>query len=94
MLKKYPEFPYRLQVKAGLTGYAQVTGTYDTEPIDKLKMDLIYIVNYSILLDIQIIFETVRVLFSKESTEGFGKEQTWYGEEQGEEGQIYEKTRQ
>jgi hypothetical protein len=57
-------------------------------------MDLIYIVNYSILLDIQIIFETVRVLFSKESTEGFGEEQTWYGEEQGEEGQIYEKTRQ
>ena len=58
--KKYPEFPYRLQVKAGLTGYAQVNGTYDTEPIDKLKMDLIYIEQYSLLLDIQILLMTLK----------------------------------
>jgi exopolysaccharide biosynthesis polyprenyl glycosylphosphotransferase len=92
--KQIPEFCFREKVKGGLTGYAQVYGKYNTSALDKLKMDLIYIVNYSILLDIQIIFETVRVLFSKESTEGFGEEQTWYGEEQGKEGQIYEKTRQ
>lgn len=59
--KKYPEFPYRLQVKAGLTGYAQVTGTYDTEPIDKLKMDLMYIEHYSLLLDIQILLLTLKI---------------------------------
>ena len=58
--KKYPEFPYRLQVEAGLTGYAQVTGTYDTEPIDKLKMDLMYIEQYSLLLDIQILLLTLK----------------------------------
>ena len=58
--KKYPEFPYRLQVKAGLTGYAQVTGTYDTEPIDKLKMDLMYIEQYSLVLDIQILLLTLK----------------------------------
>ena len=57
---QYPEFPYRLQVKAGLTGYAQVIGTYDTEPIDKLKMDLIYIEQYSLLMDIQILLMTFK----------------------------------
>lgn len=66
--KKYPEFPYRLQVKAGLTGYAQVTGTYDTEPIDKLKMDLMYIEQYSLLLDIQILLLTLKIaLFPPET---------------------------
>ena len=60
--KKYPEFPYRLQVKAGLTGYAQVTGAYDTEPIDKLKMDLMYIEEYSLLLDIQILLLTLKTM--------------------------------
>ena len=66
--KKYPEFPYRLQVKAGLTGYAQVTGTYDTEPIDKLKMDLMYIEQYSLVLDIQILLLTLKTaLFPPET---------------------------
>lgn len=60
--KKYPEFSCRLQVKAGLTGYAQVTGAYDTEPIDKLKMDLMYIEEYSLLLDIQILLLTLKIL--------------------------------
>ncbi|MBR3678819.1 MAG: exopolysaccharide biosynthesis polyprenyl glycosylphosphotransferase [Oscillospiraceae bacterium] len=58
-----PEFLYRLQVKAGLTGYAQVIGTYDTEPLDKLKMDLMYIENYSFLFDIQILLMTVKTAF-------------------------------
>lgn len=72
--KQMPEFDYRLKVKAGLTGYAQVTGVYDTTPYDKLKMDLMYIENYSIKLDIQIIIMTLKImLFPKKSnaeTEG------------------------
>lgn len=55
-----PEFAFRLQVKAGLTGYAQVIGTYDTEPADKLKMDLMYIEQYSLLLDMRILLMTVK----------------------------------
>ena len=62
-------------MKAGLTGYAQVYGKYNTTALDKLKMDLIYIVNYSPLLDIQIILETIKVLFFEESTEGFSETQ-------------------
>ena len=60
--KEMPEFTYRLKVKAGLTGYAQVTGAYDTSPYDKLKMDLMYIENYSILMDIQIILMTLKTM--------------------------------
>lgn len=60
--KQMPEFEYRLKVKAGLTGYAQVTGVYDTSPYDKLKMDLMYIENYSIRLDIQIILMTLKTM--------------------------------
>ena len=69
-----PEFAYRMKVRGGLTGYAQVYGKYNTEPLDKLKLDLYYITNYSILLDVQIVFETVKILFQKESTEGFEEE--------------------
>lgn len=69
--KEIPEFSYRLKMKGGLTGYAQVYGRYNTTAYDKLKMDLLYIVNYSVIMDIQIIFETVKILFKKESTEGF-----------------------
>ena len=65
-----PEFEYRMQVKAGLTGYAQVYGKYATGFLDKLKLDLLYIEKYSILLDIQIILMTLKVLFLKESSEG------------------------
>ncbi len=65
-----PEFSFRLNAKAGLTGYAQVMGKYNTTPYDKLKMDLIYIENFSILLDLKIMFMTVRTIFEKESTEG------------------------
>lgn len=73
--KEIPEFSYRFKVKGGLTGYAQVYGKYNTTAYDKLKMDLIYIVNYSVLLDFRILLETVKVIFKKESTEGFQKEQ-------------------
>ncbi len=73
--KEIPEFSYRLKMKGGLTGYAQVYGRYNTTAYDKLKMDLLYIVNYSVIMDIQIIFETVKILFKKESTEGFTAQQ-------------------
>ena len=58
-------------IRPGLTGYAQVYGKYNTSALDKLKLDMIYITNYSLVLDFQIIFETVKILFQKESTEGF-----------------------
>lgn len=66
-----PEFNFRLKMKGGLTGYAQVYGKYNTSPLDKLKLDLTYITNYSLMTDMQIVFETVKILFLKESTEGF-----------------------
>lgn len=65
-----PEFHYRMKVKAGLTGYAQVYGKYNTTPYDKLKLDLFYIQNYSFWLDIQLMFMTFRILFQKETSEG------------------------
>ncbi len=69
--KEIPEFSYRCKVKGGLTGYAQVYGKYNTAALDKLKLDLLYITNYSLSLDVQIVFETVKILFIKDSTEGF-----------------------
>lgn len=69
-VKDYPEFKYRLKVKAGLTGYAQIFGKYNTTPEDKVKMDIMYIQNYSLLLDIKLIILTVKILFMPESTEG------------------------
>lgn len=72
--KQIPEFKYRLKVKGGLTGYAQIYGKYNTSAYDKLRMDLMYIENYSIFLDIKLILTTVRIMFQKESTEGFEKQ--------------------
>lgn len=68
--KELPEFKLRLQVKAGLTGYAQVYGKYNTKPSDKLQMDLMYIGHQSFLMDIKIIMATIKILFMPESTEG------------------------
>ncbi|MEG0541922.1 MAG: sugar transferase [Angelakisella sp.] len=65
-----PEFRFRLKVKAGLTGYAQVLGKYNTTPYDKLKLDLMYIEKYSFLLDIKLILMTIKILFMPASTEG------------------------
>lgn len=68
--EKLPEFALRLQAKAGLTGYAQVYGKYNTTPYDKLQMDLMYIANPSFMEDLRIIFATIKILFMPESTEG------------------------
>lgn len=68
------EWHLREKVRGGLTGYAQIIGRYNTLPIDKLKLDIMYIENYSLFLDIKIIIMTIRILFSKESTEGFGQD--------------------
>lgn len=73
--KEVPEFPYRLKVRGGLTGYAQIFGKYNTSAYDKLRLDLIYIENYSLLLDIKLIILTLRIIFSKDSTEGIDKAQ-------------------
>lgn len=82
--KTLPEFRLRLQCKAGLTGLAQVYGKYNTEPYDKLQMDLQYISNPGIFEDLRIIFATIKILFMKDSTEGVAEGQTtasWKHEE-------------
>lgn len=71
--KEIPEFALRLKVKAGLTGYAQVLGRYNTTPYDKLMWDLMYIESYSMLLDLKIIMMTIKILFMPESTAGVGE---------------------
>lgn len=73
--KVIPEFSERLKVKAGLTGYAQVYGKYNTTPEDKIKYDLMYIYNYSLRLDLKLILLTARILFQKENTEGIDADQ-------------------
>ena len=72
--KYIPEFSYRLKMKAGLTGYAQVYGKYNSTPYDKLKLDLMYIQNYSILLDIRLLLLTGKTLFIPDHTEGIRSE--------------------
>jgi lipopolysaccharide/colanic/teichoic acid biosynthesis glycosyltransferase len=69
-VEEMPEYKYRLKVKAGLTGLAQVEGKYNTSAEDKLRYDLIYINNFSIWNDIVIILQTIKILFMKSSTEG------------------------
>lgn len=74
-----PEFSYRLKVKGGLTGYAQIVGKYNTSPKDKLVLDLIYIEKYSLWLDLKLILQTVTVIFkASDSTKGFEKVQKEY----------------
>ncbi len=73
--KAIPEFAFRLKAKGGLTGYAQVYGKYNTTPYDKLRLDLMYIENYSLMLDIKLILMTIRIMLKKESTEGFNERQ-------------------
>lgn len=68
--KTMPDFKLRLQVKAGLTGYAQIYGKYNTDPYEKLEFDLLYINNMSVLRDLELVFATFFVLFSRESTAG------------------------
>lgn len=80
-----PAFNLRLQVKAGLTGLAQVFGRYNTDPYDKLRMDLMYINQMSLLQDIKLMFATVKILFMKESTSGVAQGQTTAAAEREEE---------
>ncbi len=68
--RELPEFKLRLQVKAGLTGLAQVYGRYNTEPYDKLQMDLMYINKMSFAQDWRLMLATIKILFMKESTQG------------------------
>ena len=74
--KEMPEFALRLQVKAGLTGYAQVYGKYNTPPYDKVQMDLMYIANQSLLEDLRLMLMTFKILFIPSSTEGVDSNQT------------------
>ena len=76
-----PEFALRLQVKAGLTGYAQVYGKYNTSPYEKLEFDLLYINQMNVLTDLELMFNTFRILFYKDSTEGFESQMPWLAEE-------------
>ena len=87
-----PEFVFREKVKAGLTGYAQIYGRYNTTAYDKIRLDLTYIQNYSFILDIKLVIRTLRVLFQKESTEGFDEEQAEFMRTQ-QELQMREQTR-
>lgn len=66
-----PQFEYRMKVKAGLTGYAQIAGKYNTRPKDKMVLDLYYIENYSLWLDVKMVLRTLTVFFKSDSTEGF-----------------------
>ena len=68
--EQLPEFPYRMKVKAGLTGYAQIYGKYNTVPYDKLKLDLYYIEHYSLWLDLKLLLLTIKIVLTPESTEG------------------------
>ena len=68
--EEIPEFVLRLKVKAGLTGLAQILGKYNTTPKDKLILDLMYIEQYSIWVDLKLMLQTAKVLFKSDSTEG------------------------
>ncbi len=74
-VQEMPEFVFRMKVKAGLAGYAQVYGKYNTTPYDKLKLDLAYIENYTVWLDLKLMLLTLKILFKPESTEGVDNRQ-------------------
>lgn len=74
--EEMPEFEFRTRVKAGVTGFAQIYGKYNTVPYDKLKLDLFYIENYSLWTDIKLILMTVKTMLKKDSTEGIDENQT------------------
>lgn len=76
--KQIPEFEYRLRMKAGLTGYAQIEGKYNTLPKDKLIMDMMYMEQFSIWRDVQLILQTVVVLLKVDSTEGFDDKKEYH----------------
>lgn len=69
--QELPSFAFREKVKAGLTGYAQIEGRYNTTPEDKLMLDMMYIESFSIWLDVKLLFRTITVFFRPDSTNGF-----------------------
>lgn len=73
--QEMPEFAFRTRVKAGVTGFAQIYGKYNTVPYDKLKLDLFYIENYSLWMDLKLIMMTVKTMLKKDATEGIGEDQ-------------------
>ncbi len=74
--REIPDYHYRSAVKAGITGLAQILGKYSTSPEDKLRFDLLYIRNYSLLLDIKIILRTIQVIFMKEKSRGLSEDKS------------------
>jgi len=72
----YPNFTFRIKVKAGLTGLAQVYGRYNMAPDEKLFLDIMYIEQFSLLQDIKLIFQTLKVVFKPSSTEGISSGDT------------------
>ena len=74
--RQIPEFAYRMRVKGGLTGYAQIYGKYNTSPYDKLRLDLQYIEKQSTLLDFKLLLLTIKIMFVPESSEGFSEAQS------------------
>lgn len=91
-----PEFQFRTRVKAGLTGYAQVYGKYNTTPYDKLKLDLFYIENYSLWIDIKLILMTAKTILRRESTTGIqdGQRTAWKEQSVSEETTVEELVRE
>lgn len=85
-MEDMPEFAFRMKVKAGLAGYAQVYGKYNTTPYDKLKLDLCYIENYSLWLDLKLMLLTLKILMKPESTEGVETSQVTAMKKDGAEG--------
>lgn len=75
-----PEFDFRTKVKAGVTGYAQVMGKYNTTAYDKLKLDMLYIENFSFIMDLKLMMMTIKILFVPESTEGLEENEILPGE--------------
>ena len=73
--REFPAFVYRQKMKAGLTGYAQIEGRYNTTAKDKLMMDLMYIENYSIWMDVKLLLRTLTIFFKTDSTQGFAGKQ-------------------
>lgn len=62
--EEIPGFIDRLSVKPGLTGWAQVNGGYEISPQEKLTLDLEYIRNKSIIMDLKIILKTIKVVLT------------------------------
>ncbi len=75
-MEEMPEFSFRTRVKAGLTGFAQIYGKYNTVPYDKLKLDLFYIENYSLWMDLKLFLMTIKIMLKKDATEGVDEKQT------------------